>query len=288
MNIENMIAFVRVAEIKSISAAAKELNHLQSNMTNKIKNIEKEFDTQLFYRHSHGVELTAKGEVVYNQFKKMVLLWEETIAKVETNQQTISLGIMQSSLPFQLNDIIKEFHTTFPDKRITVVADSTNNLITKIETNELDFAFVTDSTDITSLTNHSAILSKTLTTEQLVFIGSKRNKSVRTLLNTETFFVSSKQCASYKALNDMKEFFNVKTLKVSEINIVETLVELSTSGLGIGILPESLAKKHNVSDYHSLPKDYAELQKVVIYHKNHSISGSGKWLIGKSKHELQK
>ncbi|WP_457915856.1 LysR family transcriptional regulator [Bacillus paralicheniformis] len=37
MDIENMKAFVSVAELRSISAAAIKLNHLQSNMTAKIK-----------------------------------------------------------------------------------------------------------------------------------------------------------------------------------------------------------------------------------------------------------
>lgn len=37
MDIENMKAFNKVAELKSISAAANELHHLQSNMSNKIK-----------------------------------------------------------------------------------------------------------------------------------------------------------------------------------------------------------------------------------------------------------
>lgn len=37
MDIDNMKAFVSVAELKSLSAAAVKLNHLQSNMTAKIK-----------------------------------------------------------------------------------------------------------------------------------------------------------------------------------------------------------------------------------------------------------
>ncbi|EGO2513517.1 LysR family transcriptional regulator [Enterococcus durans] len=288
MNIENMTAFIRVAELKSISAAAKELHHLQSNMTNKIKNIEKEFDTQLFHRYSHGVKLTTKGELVYHQFKKIILLWKETIAKVETTQQTILLGVMQSSLPFQLNDIINKFHHTFPNMRISIVTDSTDNLIRKVETGELAFAFITDSKDSLQLSESSPIIGEILTFESLVIIGDKNNKPIRELLNTENFFVSSKECSSYKALMKMKKVFKLESLKVSEINIVETLINLSTSGLGLGIIPTSLAEKYKVSTYCNLPKEFADLQKIVIYHKDHKMSGSEKWLIEKSKNELQK
>lgn len=48
MDIENMKAFNKVAELKSISAAANELHHLQSNMSNKIKNIEKTVPNSTF------------------------------------------------------------------------------------------------------------------------------------------------------------------------------------------------------------------------------------------------
>ncbi len=40
MDIEDMNAFVSVAELKSMSAAAIKLNHLQSNISAKIKKIE--------------------------------------------------------------------------------------------------------------------------------------------------------------------------------------------------------------------------------------------------------
>lgn len=73
MDIENMKAFVSVAELKSISAAASKLNHLQSNMTAKIKKIENHYNQELFIRNSKGVTLTKDGEKLYHQFKKIYL-----------------------------------------------------------------------------------------------------------------------------------------------------------------------------------------------------------------------
>lgn len=50
MDIDNMKAYVTVAELKSLSAAAIKMNHLQSNMTAKIKKIEAHYGQQLFIR----------------------------------------------------------------------------------------------------------------------------------------------------------------------------------------------------------------------------------------------
>lgn len=70
MDIDNMKAFVSVAELKSLSAAAVKLNHLQSSMTAKIKKIEAHYGQQLFIRSAKGMELTSEGRKLYRQYKK--------------------------------------------------------------------------------------------------------------------------------------------------------------------------------------------------------------------------
>lgn len=282
MDIENMIAFNKVAELKSISAAANELNHLQSNMSNKIKNIEKHFNAQLFYRHSYGVELTADGEKLYQQFKKMILLWQETEDILNKKEENISIGIMQSSFPLQLNKIASEFHQAFPNKKLSIVSGSTDELILKIQNGELNIAYITE-LENTKLFLHPTIKSKTLSRDKLVFTGKLKGKSLHQLLSEERFYVFSKQCCSYKALNSLMEDYNVKNEFISEINIVETLLDICSNELGIGIVPESLALKYNFLTYEALPDEYASLRKTLIYLKTHSISNAEKWFIEKSK-----
>lgn len=89
VDIENMKAFVTVAELRSISGAAIELNHLQSNMTAKIKKIESHYHQELFIRNSKGVKLTRYGEKLYHQYKKILFLWEETENKMKKNEEKL-------------------------------------------------------------------------------------------------------------------------------------------------------------------------------------------------------
>ncbi|MEH7531675.1 LysR family transcriptional regulator, partial [Priestia megaterium] len=96
MDIENMKAFVSVAELRSISAAAMKLNHLQSNMTAKIKKIEMYYNQELFIRNSKGVKLTKQGEKLYHQFKKILHLWEETENKMKKQDEKLRIGTMIS------------------------------------------------------------------------------------------------------------------------------------------------------------------------------------------------
>ncbi|EBF5140626.1 LysR family transcriptional regulator [Listeria monocytogenes] len=282
MDIENMKAFNKVAELKSISAAANELHHLQSNMSNKIKNIEKQFQTQLFFRHSNGVELTKEGEKIYQQFKKMILLWEETIDIINNEEETISIGITQSSLPMEFNTIIKEFYQQFPNKKLSIVSGSTSELIPKITNRELTIAYVAE-LEKENLFQDSQIISQTLSWDKLVFAGNTAGKSVQKILAEERLYVFSKQCYSYRALASLINDFNIPNVSISEINIPETLVEICNNELGIGIIPESIALNYHFLNYETLPTEYAALRKTLIYHADHTISNGEKWLIEKSK-----
>ncbi|EAD5710061.1 MULTISPECIES: LysR family transcriptional regulator [Listeria] len=282
MDIENMKAFNKVAELKSISAAANELHHLQSNMSNKIKNIEKQFQTQLFFRHSNGVELTKEGEKIYQQFKKMILLWEETIDIINNEEETISIGITQSSLPMEFNTIIKEFYQQFPNKKLSIVSGSTSELIPKIANRELTIAYVAE-LEKENLFQDSRIISQTLSWDKLVFAGNTAGKSVQKILAEERLYVFSKQCYSYRALASLINDFNIPNVSISEINIPETLVEICNNELGVGIIPESIALNYHFLNYETLPTDYVALRKTLIYHADHTISNGEKWLIEKSK-----
>ncbi|EPX1933469.1 TPA: LysR family transcriptional regulator [Listeria innocua] len=282
MDIENMKAFNKVAELKSISAAANELHHLQSNMSNKIKNIEKQFQTQLFFRHSNGVELTKEGEKIYQQFKKMILLWEETIDIINNEEETISIGITQSSLPMEFNTIIKEFYQQFPNKKLSIVSGSTSELIPKIANRELTIAYVAE-LEKENLFQDSQIISQTLSWDKLVFAGNTAGKSVQKILAEERLYVFSKQCYSYRALASLVNDFNIPNVSISEINIPETLVEICNNELGVGIIPESIALNYHFLNYETLPTDYVALRKTLIYHADHTISNGEKWLIEKSK-----
>ncbi|HAM2152056.1 TPA: LysR family transcriptional regulator [Listeria monocytogenes] len=282
MDIENMKAFNKIAELKSISAAANELHHLQSNMSNKIKNIEKQFQTQLFFRHSNGVEPTKEGEKIYQQFKKMILLWEETIDIINNEEETISIGITQSSLPMEFNTIIKEFYQQFPNKKLSIVSGSTSELIPKIANRELTIAYVAE-LEKENLFQDSQIISQTLSWDKLVFAGNTAGKSVQKILAEERLYVFSKQCYSYRALAALINDINIPNVSISEINIPETLVEICNNELGIGIIPESIALNYHFLNYETLPTEYASLRKTLIYHADHTISNGEKWLIEKSK-----
>ena len=61
MDLKNLNTFIQVAEMSSFTKAAKTLGYSQSTVSFQIRQLEEEWEIQLFERISHNISLTEKG-----------------------------------------------------------------------------------------------------------------------------------------------------------------------------------------------------------------------------------
>ena len=71
MNFKQLEYFSAVAEAKSISMAARNLNVAQPPVSRQISLLEDELGVCLFLRNNKGIELTEAGQCLYQQTQKM-------------------------------------------------------------------------------------------------------------------------------------------------------------------------------------------------------------------------
>lgn len=76
MNIESLRYFYDVVEFKSISKVAKNSHISQPALSHQLFKLEREFNGKLLERSNKGVEITQKGEVVYEYAKKILELYD--------------------------------------------------------------------------------------------------------------------------------------------------------------------------------------------------------------------
>jgi len=118
-----MRSFVIVAEKKSFSEAARELNIVTSAVSKQVSDLETHFSSQLLYRTTRAMHLTGEGEYYLEQFKDIIGRIDnlEDIASerqqqvsghlcISAPQGSASLGYLQST-----SDFIKQH----PDVRIS-------------------------------------------------------------------------------------------------------------------------------------------------------------------------
>jgi DNA-binding transcriptional LysR family regulator len=62
MNAYDLAVFEAVATLGGMTRAAESLHTVQSNVTARIRLLERELGVELFHRHHRGVQLTKSGE----------------------------------------------------------------------------------------------------------------------------------------------------------------------------------------------------------------------------------
>src|SRR5699024_5717791 len=87
MNIKDLTIFQVAAQLGSINKTAQQLNYVQSNVTSRIKKLEKDLQVTLFYRHKSGITLTEEGKGILPYAQKMIALSEEIKLVSQLNQE---------------------------------------------------------------------------------------------------------------------------------------------------------------------------------------------------------
>ena len=96
MNFNDMSIFVTIYETRSINKSSKILQYAQSNLSARLKVLETELDTKLFYRKYNGLIPTESGDLFY-QFCKET---SNNLEKLKKKCETSKISILISELLF--------------------------------------------------------------------------------------------------------------------------------------------------------------------------------------------
>jgi DNA-binding transcriptional LysR family regulator len=268
VDIENMKAFVTVAELKSISGAAIELNHLQSNMTAKIKKIESHYNQELFIRNSKGVKLTRYGEKLYHQFKKILFLWEETENKMKKNEEKLRIGTMISVGGMQFSSVLNKLFETYPDLSVTLKTGSTEYIEEQVVLGNIDIAYT-----IGSL-NNKQINYKKAGLEEMVIIGNAIDPNTKfdEYVSGKNILVLSDKCLYLSILSNIFTGLDIKHGEIIEVGELETLVQFALMGMGISLVSKCIANRYKINNYLEVPSLYRYIDFYLITRLSHELT----------------
>ncbi len=118
MDLRALRYFVVTAEELNITRAAERLNMSQPPLSNQIKSLETELDTQLFIRGKRRLKLTEAGSMLYRRAVQMLELAEQTqheIASLNGLAGTLHISVVDGRAPYLLSRWIAGFRGEFPD-----------------------------------------------------------------------------------------------------------------------------------------------------------------------------
>src|SRR5438270_14006727 len=122
MNAEDLLTFETVARAGGMTKAAHELHTVQSNVTNRIHQLESELGVPLFRRHSRGVTLTSSGTQLLPYATQVGQLLSEARRAVADEGQPggpLVLGSLETTAALRLPDAMANFTTKYPAVDLT-------------------------------------------------------------------------------------------------------------------------------------------------------------------------
>ena len=145
MNLKQLEAFVRVAEEKSFSKAAKTLFLTQPTVSAHISALEKELNVRLFTRTTKEVSLSEDGKLLYQYARQMTALEKKIIETFLQNERKdlSCISIAASSIPGQylLPEILARYSRQFPDKQFRVTETDSADVVEQVAGHLVDIGF---------------------------------------------------------------------------------------------------------------------------------------------------
>ncbi|RFU71237.1 LysR family transcriptional regulator [Peribacillus saganii] len=277
MDILALEVFRTVAEQRSITKAAKILNFVQSNVTAKIKQLELDFKTQLFYRHSRGVTLTSAGITLLSYTDKIFYLLDETRKAVQDTsipKGSISIGSMETTAAVRLPVHLADYHRKFPLVDIKLKTGPTEQLIDSVLHYQLDGAFVSGPVQ------HSELIQETIFKEELVLVTDKYGENYESVLfemKNKNILVFRTGCSYRGKLESWLREEGLFPIKVMEFGTLEAILGCVKSGFGISLLPRSVVSElesRGDLHIHSIPDKFANVETVLIRRRDLYINSA--------------
>lgn len=276
LELNDLKIFQMVADYGSVSKAALELNYVQSNVTARIKLLERELETPLFYRHKRGMILNTEGKRLLAYANDIVSKFEEmkqVFQRSSTPSGVLDIGIVDTLI--SLPTLLSSYCSRYPNVDLSLRAGVTEHLLQKVIDLKLDGAFVTGPV------KHPFIEQYEVLQEELVIVTKSEKFAVEDV-TVKPLLLYNKGCGYRLRLEKWLMEEGIAPKQIMEFGTFETILGSVAAGIGITIVPKSTVR-HMVSrgivHCHEVPDEYRQITTVFIRRKDSYMTSSIKAFI---------
>lgn len=144
LDLDLLRAFVAVAEAGSFTRAGVRLGRTQSTISLQIKRLEEQLNAELFARDPRKVVLTANGEALLVQARRLLRVNDEIIGEMFEHalEGEVRFGAPEDFATTHLPGILGDYARAYPHVSLSVTCDLTLRLMDKMSQGELDLALI--------------------------------------------------------------------------------------------------------------------------------------------------
>lgn len=143
--LDQIEAFIVLAECKSFTETAKRLYRSQPTISNHIQQLEELFHATLFHRSGKLVQLTRQGEVLLEYAKQITRLVEEASVQMKNasrQDSTLSIYVSNYIARYFFSDILQHFRHAYPKQLLEINTQCYEDLIRSLREGKANFAFL--------------------------------------------------------------------------------------------------------------------------------------------------
>lgn len=279
MELRHLRYFVAVAEERNFTRAAERSFVAQSALSQQIMRLEKECKAPLFVRGNHRVELTAAGELLLPHARRILADVDNAQADLRSylglEKGKLRVGLIQTH--GSATDIvgpIQRFHEAFPDIEIHLSNQPSKAMADDVQTGSLDLAVV----GLGRADVPAGLEFHQLAVDPLVGVinsreanGLKGPISVKALLKHGQLISFAPGSGIGQQVDAAMRRANVEPSGVFELTQASDMVRFAAMGLGVTIVPRSLAEATRAEIEASSIGDY-EIFELADKRAVHPIS----------------
>lgn len=275
MELRNVIAFLRVAEMESFTRAANALGYSQSTITIQIRQLEEELGYRLFDRIGKTVSLTPRGRKFFpyaNQLATTAQQIKMLNSDGEPPQGALRIGILESLFTYVFLPQLPKYHLENPNITIQTKMASGPDLLHLLRRNEVDVVFSLGQRllepDCIRAFEHEV---------NIVFIASsqaqcipKKEMSFEEVVQLP-LMLTERSSIYRMVLEQEAAKRDIELRPFLEVDSTAALLDLVKAGLGISFLPEYVVKsgiKYEELTTISVCDCHTSMWSQIFYHKN--------------------
>ena len=145
MDTRDLATFAAVARLGGMGRAARALNTVQSNVTQRVRRLEESLGVALFERSRSGARLTAAGERLMPYAARVDALLEEAGRAARDDgapRGTLAVGSLETTAALRLSPLLAPYVTAYPHVDLVLRTGTTAELVERVLARELEGAFV--------------------------------------------------------------------------------------------------------------------------------------------------
>lgn len=240
MDISVFKTFLLVAKTKSVSKTGEKVYLTQPAVSKQIKTLEDLYGVKLFERNRKEMILTEAGKQFLNYARKILSLYDELTRSFNERDGKVT-GILKMGVNLTLGiyilpKLIRAYSKAYPDLKIDMILDNTDNVIQAVKRHDVNFGFIGIDLDDALITQHLLyqdpiivvvgpdlpIKKRTVSwkeLESLPFIGRERGSDIR------------------ETIEPWLKARNIELKSKIELNNTEAIKQCIQLGMGFSLLP---------------------------------------------------